>query len=430
VAAPDGTILGQGFVQPTRPITEGARAVHGIADEQVAEAPTFAEVWPAIWMLLAGKTIVAYNASFDEARIYTSAHPYFCFLRGEPRWRWFCAMEAFAAVYGAWHPYFYSYTWQTLETACAFFRIPHDQAHAAAADASAVALVMQALVRMADEDLPAGYHLPLDVPCSGGCGKTATHSYGDEGDGRWYCGPCGVLAGVYHRCPGCQQSWAIVYTPNVEELCEKCEETRALERGDYHRCAGCGGVVKAPEGVQKYHTKTCQRHAARRRREQREEALPAGATPVHAGHHQLEAIHEWSARMRCTICQQTWTSGNVRSACPGVPTFASWASVPADRFVTWTELRRRRYTTSRSAPHAAVRILKSPYFRYLYDLQRSTPVSLSPEREVASAKAKATNLARYTCRLCGTYFPSPEKRQAFVDQVCKHCVRPVCSKPA
>src|SRR5262249_32487591 len=83
VAAPDGTILGQGFIQPTRPITEGARAIHGIADEQVADAPTFAEVWPAIWELLAGKTIVAYNASFDEARIYTSAHPYFCFLRGE-----------------------------------------------------------------------------------------------------------------------------------------------------------------------------------------------------------------------------------------------------------------------------------------------------------------------------------------------------------
>lgn len=39
VAAPDGTILGQGFVQPTKPITEGARAVHSIQDGQVADAP-------------------------------------------------------------------------------------------------------------------------------------------------------------------------------------------------------------------------------------------------------------------------------------------------------------------------------------------------------------------------------------------------------
>jgi len=45
VAAPDGTILGQGFVHPTRPFTEGARAIHGIPDERVADAPTFAEAW-------------------------------------------------------------------------------------------------------------------------------------------------------------------------------------------------------------------------------------------------------------------------------------------------------------------------------------------------------------------------------------------------
>lgn len=45
----------------------------------------------------------------------------------DPRLRWFCAMEAFAAASGAWHDYFKSYTWQPLETACAFFRLPHDQ---------------------------------------------------------------------------------------------------------------------------------------------------------------------------------------------------------------------------------------------------------------------------------------------------------------
>lgn len=87
VAAPDGTLLGQGLVQPTRPITESARAVQGITDERVADTPTFAEVWPTIWTLLAGKTIVAYNASFDKARLFTSSWPYFCFLRGEPKLR-------------------------------------------------------------------------------------------------------------------------------------------------------------------------------------------------------------------------------------------------------------------------------------------------------------------------------------------------------
>src|ERR1051326_6187666 len=55
VAAPDGTILGQGFVHPTRRITEGARAIHGIPDEQVARAPTFAEAWNELAPLLGEK---------------------------------------------------------------------------------------------------------------------------------------------------------------------------------------------------------------------------------------------------------------------------------------------------------------------------------------------------------------------------------------
>jgi hypothetical protein len=218
---------------------------------------------------------------------------------------------------------------------------------------------------------------------------------------------------VYHLCPQCKDTPTLIYTPDVTEWCRYCIEANKLERGEYHRCAGCGGVVEAPERMQKYHDQTCQRRAYRRRREQREEALPEGATPVQAGRHQLEAIREGSARLRCTICQQTWTSRNVRSTCPGVPTFATWSSVPADRFVTWMELRRRHFTTSRAVPHAAVRILKAPYFRYLYDLQRSTPLSLSPARESAVAKANATLSSHFTCRMCDTFYQWPRKTPAF-----------------
>jgi len=71
--------------------------------------------------------------------IHVSAAPYFSFRWGEPRLRWFCAMEAFTAASGAWHDYFKSYTWQPLETACAFFRIAHYQAHTAAGDACVTA---------------------------------------------------------------------------------------------------------------------------------------------------------------------------------------------------------------------------------------------------------------------------------------------------
>ncbi|HEU5381402.1 MAG TPA: hypothetical protein VFV38_38760 [Ktedonobacteraceae bacterium] len=121
------------------------------------------------------------------------------------------------------------------------------------------------------------------------------------------------------------------------------------------------------------------------------------------------------------MCQQTWTSRHIRSVCPGVPTFASWASVPADRFVTWTELKRRHYTAIRAVPHAAVRILKAPYYRYLYDIERSSPVILPPERQAAIEKAHRSLQERFTCRMCGHFYRSPDKRKAFIAQVCDHC---------
>jgi DNA polymerase III epsilon subunit-like protein len=419
---------GPGFVHPTRPITEGARAIHGISDAQVAEAPTFAEAWHELAGLLADKTVVAYNASFEQEAIHVSASPYFSFLWGHPRLRWFCAMEAFAAVYGAWHPSFKTYTWQSLATACAFFRLSHDQAHTASGDARVTAQLLHTMARLAEEDLPAGYHLPRDVACAGGCVFPQPFRYGDADDGQdWYCGACGVRAGVYHRCPQCKDTPTLVLTPDMTEWCKYCVVADKLERGEYHRCQGCGQFVEAPEQVRKYHDQTCQRRAARRRQEQREEAVPAGVVPVQAGQHQLEAIREGSARWRCTICQQTWTSRDVRSVCPAVLTFASWASVPADHFVTWTELRRRHYTTRRAAPHAAVRILKSPYFRYLYDIQRSTPVLLSEKRQAAIAKAKATSQAHFTCCMCQEYVTSQEARKAFVDQVCQHTANGRCA---
>lgn len=132
------------------------------------------------------------------------------------------------------------------------------------------------------------------------------------------------------------------------------------------------GVVEAPERVQKYHNQTCPRRAARRRRARREEAVTAGGAAVQPGLHQLEAIHEGSARLRCMLCQHTWTSGNVRSVC---------SAFPAERFVTWTELRRRHSTTSRAVPHEAVRVIKAPYDRYLDDLQRAAPIVISPARQ-------------------------------------------------
>jgi DNA polymerase III epsilon subunit family exonuclease len=53
------------LVRPSSPIPAEATAVHGIGDEDVAEAPRFAEIAPEVFGLLDGAVLVAHNASFD-----------------------------------------------------------------------------------------------------------------------------------------------------------------------------------------------------------------------------------------------------------------------------------------------------------------------------------------------------------------------------
>ena len=53
------------LVNPLRPISPGAFAVNGIRDEELADAPLFAEIVPTILGCLEDATLVAHNAPFD-----------------------------------------------------------------------------------------------------------------------------------------------------------------------------------------------------------------------------------------------------------------------------------------------------------------------------------------------------------------------------
>lgn len=54
------------LVRPSQPLSRSIRRVTGIADADVADAPTAAELAPAAAALLAGRTIVAHNAAFER----------------------------------------------------------------------------------------------------------------------------------------------------------------------------------------------------------------------------------------------------------------------------------------------------------------------------------------------------------------------------
>ncbi|MFI7467501.1 exonuclease domain-containing protein [Nonomuraea sp. NPDC049646] len=96
VDAYDGSVLLHTLVNPAGvPVEPGARAVHGICDEDLAGAPRWEEVWPLLAAAVEGRQILAYNAPFDRGRIAaTHAHAGLdrAHLPGQDRWA--CLMQA------------------------------------------------------------------------------------------------------------------------------------------------------------------------------------------------------------------------------------------------------------------------------------------------------------------------------------------------
>lgn len=96
IDAATGQVLLDTLVNPDGvPVEPGARAVHGISDEELAAAPRWADVAPDFLAAVNGRRILAYNASFDHARVRaTHAHAGLPTGQLPPFSRWDCLMEA------------------------------------------------------------------------------------------------------------------------------------------------------------------------------------------------------------------------------------------------------------------------------------------------------------------------------------------------
>jgi DNA polymerase-3 subunit alpha (Gram-positive type) len=62
------------LVNPGQPIPPMVSRIHGVTDEDVAEAPTFKEVYPEFVVFVKGTFLVAHNASFDVRFMAHEAH--------------------------------------------------------------------------------------------------------------------------------------------------------------------------------------------------------------------------------------------------------------------------------------------------------------------------------------------------------------------
>ena len=95
--AATGEVLLDTLVKPRRrPLVEpGARAVHGISDEELAAAPRWADIVPDFLAAVEGKRVLTYNAVFDHTRVRaTQAHAGLSASQLPPFSRWDCLMEA------------------------------------------------------------------------------------------------------------------------------------------------------------------------------------------------------------------------------------------------------------------------------------------------------------------------------------------------
>lgn len=107
-----GAVLLDTLIRPTRPIPPDATGIHGITDAMVADAPTFAELAPLLYSLIAGRRLVIYNASYDmrllrQTAVATKAAKW-------PALTADCAMNGYSEWVGEWNARYGNYRWQRL----------------------------------------------------------------------------------------------------------------------------------------------------------------------------------------------------------------------------------------------------------------------------------------------------------------------------
>lgn len=141
-----GSVIMDQLVRPMNPIPRDATAIHGITDPMVADAPCWADITTEVETLLRGRDLIVYNAAFDRKMMHLSAQ-----FAGLPKtdWktfsRWWCAMEAFAEVYGQRNRYGNGYRWHKLVKAAQHYHIPVVDEHSALGDARLTLALVKAM---------------------------------------------------------------------------------------------------------------------------------------------------------------------------------------------------------------------------------------------------------------------------------------------
>lgn len=150
----DRDVLLDTLVKPQKQIPWAAINVHGIDNEMVKDAPVWRDVWPDIANAITGRNVIVYNVAFDRSVLYSTdlqaGIPHTKWIENSD---WFCAMEAFAEIFGDWNSYHGSFKWQKLATAVRHFG-GHEMTdyHGALADCRHTLFVTQEIAKHTYQD--------------------------------------------------------------------------------------------------------------------------------------------------------------------------------------------------------------------------------------------------------------------------------------
>jgi DNA polymerase III subunit epsilon len=125
-------------------IPHDATRIHGITNDMVVNAPYFSDILPALKSHVDGNELYIFNADYDTRLIRQSKKHTEMGIKPS---HVHCVMKAFAPVYGEWNDYRQNYKWQSLDTACAYYRITNPAPHRALGDAISARRVWVELVK-------------------------------------------------------------------------------------------------------------------------------------------------------------------------------------------------------------------------------------------------------------------------------------------
>jgi DNA polymerase-3 subunit epsilon len=141
---PEGQIVFESLVRPTRPIPCDAVSLHGITDAMVASASRWADVWPRLRDAMKARSIAVYNADFD-ARLLSQTQAIHRLTEAVDTSGFFCLMQLYAQYRGEWDSARRSFRWQSLETARRQIGLDLPNAHRARDDALLARALLHAM---------------------------------------------------------------------------------------------------------------------------------------------------------------------------------------------------------------------------------------------------------------------------------------------